>query len=540
MSSVFTRSKRRSVYLLSLLFSLASQGLVSAAERDLTLDVLGAGPFAVGSTNFTTTNIAAGVDAGLYQQGSNQNGKLLYINELLEFEDSSFTFQLSVPNDSASYGASAGTTLPYSGYVLYPTSEANTRTGYNVFIPPALPHMQGNGELPIFANETDLYPLIIYSHGVGSHPTAERLSLLIDLASHGYMVLALYHGDDRFAKTEARQFNLRPLAVKAALDQILADPNLGSHIDTKRIGGLGESFGGATMMALLGAKKVNPDFQSVAFNSLTATTVDTRIVAASTIVTYAGQGPYSLFGSGGSGGASIDRPFMANSANADTVTDYSKVQAVVNAIPGVKYLVEYNGEDHSMSDGAFSDAYTWSKLFLDAFVKQDTTAVEELSRIRAVNGGGSDSLVLVTDPTSAPVPTPEPEPTPEPVPEPTPVTEPTPEPVPEPTPEPTPEPVPEPASPTSTVIFANNILSIPSVAILDKSYSLDLALIAGSNPIQFSLKSFAEMAGVTSNSASFNDGILEVPAVVVGGVSYRIQLTLVSESPILFNLTLAQ
>lgn len=556
MNSVLMKPKFRPIYLLSLLFSLAVLNTVSAAERDLTLDVVGVGPFAVGSTNFTTVNIAAGVDAGLYQQGFNQNGKLLYINELLEFEDSSFTFQLSVPDDSANYGASAGTTLPYSGYVLYPTSEANSRAGYNVFIPPALPHMQGNGELPIFANETDLYPLIIYSHGVGSHPTAERLSFLIDLASHGYMVLALYHGDDRFAKTEARQFNLRPLAVKTALDQILADPNLGSHIDTARIGGLGESFGGATMMALLGAKKVNPDFQSVAFNLLTATTVDTRIVAASTIVTYAGQGQYSFFGAGGSGAASIDRPFMANSANADTVTDYSKVQAAVNAIPGVKYLVEYSGEDHSMSAGAVSDAYTWSKLFLDAFVKQDTTAVGELGRLRAVNGGGSDSLVLVTEPTvattpeSEPEPEPTPDPEPEPVPEPTPDPEPTPEPEPEPTPEPEPEPTPEPepeptpdpepTNPANTVVFANNVLSIPSITILDKSYSLGLALIAGSNPVQFSLNSFAEIAGVMPASASFNNGILEVPTLVVGGVSYRIQLTLVSESPILFNLTLAQ
>jgi hypothetical protein len=83
-----------------------------------------------------------------------------------------------------------------------------------------------------------------------------------------------------------------------------------------------------------------------------------RIVAASTIVPYVGFGPYALFGSGlAAGAAFIDWPFMANSAIADAVTEYSKVEAVLGTIPGVKYLAEYDGEDHAMSEGAFIDAY---------------------------------------------------------------------------------------------------------------------------------------------------------------------------------------
>lgn len=484
--------------LLSMLFSFTLHGAAISAERDLVLDVLGAGPYAVGSTNFTTVSIAAGVDAGKYQSGLNENGKLLYINELLAFEDASFTFQLAVPADSAKYGASAGTNVPYSGYVLYPTSEENTRADYNVFIPPALPHMQGQNESPIFANETLKYPMVVYSHGLGDHPTARHLSFLIDLASHGYIVVALYHGDDRFGETEPRQFNLRPLAVKTAIDEILADSDFGVHIDAARIGGAGESFGGATMMALLGAKKVNPDFLSVLTNALITTTVDTRIVAASTMVPYAGIGLFSLFGSGAAGAASIDRPFMANSGNADTVAEYSKVEAVLGAIPGVKYLVEYEGEDHLMSEGAFTDAYTWTKLFLDAFVKQDTTAIEELSRVRSINGSGSDSLVVVTEPDSVP-----------------------------------------PAS-SNVATFANNILSIPSATVGDKYYSLDLDYIAGSSPVQFGLNSATEIASQTTTSGNFVNGVLVVPAVDVEGVSYRIELTLVSDSPVLFTLTFAE
>jgi predicted dienelactone hydrolase len=111
--------------------------------------------------------------------------------------------------------------------------------------------MQGPNEGPIFENETQQNPLIVYFHGVGGHPTHHRLNFLIDLARHGYIVMALYHGDHRFPTAGVNQFNLRPLAVKTAIDEILADSNLGAHIDALRIGG-------ATMMALLGAKKVNP------------------------------------------------------------------------------------------------------------------------------------------------------------------------------------------------------------------------------------------------------------------------------------------
>ena len=484
--------------LASFLCLLTSQSSLYAQERDLTLDVMGVGPFSVGSTNFTTIAITPGVDAGQYQQGLNQGGNLLYINALLAFEDASFSFQLSVPDDSVRYGASAGTTLPYSAYVLYPTTEENTRADYEVFIPPALPHMQGQNESPIFADDAQQYPLVVYSHGVGSHPTAERLSFLKDLASHGYIVLALYHGDNRFGQTEARQFNLRPLAVKAAIDKILVDPDFGDHIDATRIGGVGESFGGATMMALLGARKVNPDFLSVASNALHTATIDSRIVAASSIVPYAGKAPYAFFGVGGTGAGSIDRPFMANSANADSETDFTMVEAAVNAIPGVKYLVEYDGEDHAMSEGAVTDAYTWTKLFLDAFVKKDAVAIDELSRVKSVNGSGSDSLSIVTDP--------------------------------------------EPVTDTnaSTAAFANNILSVPAIAVLDKYYSLDLNYIADSNPVQFGLSSVTEIASQSATSGSFANGVLVLPVVDVAGTNYRIELTLVSESPALFNLTFAE
>ncbi|MBT6876774.1 MAG: hypothetical protein HOA33_09160 [Gammaproteobacteria bacterium] len=470
-----------------------------AAERTLVVDPLTTGPYAVGSSNFTTSGsavsavLAEGLDAGQLQQGINHNGELRYISELLAFPDDAFSFQMLVPNDSALYGASAGSLVSYTGYILYPTTQTNTRTGYDVFIPPSLPHMQVEGEQPLFADETKKFPMLVYSHGQGDHPTAAQLDFLIQLASHGYVVVALYHGDNRFGGTEGRQFNLRPLAIKTAIDEILADAAYSSHIDAEKIGGLGQSSGGATMLALLGAKKVNPDFSSVFANTLLETTVDPRIKAAATTVPYLGQGVYAFLGSGGTGAATVDRPFMANSANVDTVADYSKVQQAMANIPGVKYLVEYDGEGHSMSDGAVNDAHTWTKVFLDAFIKQDATAIETLSQLKSVSDSGADSLVLVTEPA---------------------------------------------VSSTSPVAatFADNQLTVSGVAVGDVSYDVVLSAVSLIDPITFSLASADIAIDATAIAGSFANGILTIPLLVVGSTSYSITLSLTSESPVEFVL----
>ena len=67
-------------------------------------------------------------------------------------------FQLLVPNNAALYGESAGSLVPYAGYIFSPTTLENSRPDYDVFIPPSLPRMQGENELPIFADPDEKYP----------------------------------------------------------------------------------------------------------------------------------------------------------------------------------------------------------------------------------------------------------------------------------------------------------------------------------------------------------------------------------------------
>ena len=472
-----------------------------AAERALVVDPLEAGNFPVGSSNFTINKsaldllLSQGGDAGQLQQGTNQNGQLRYIDELLAFPDDAFNFQLLVPNNAVLYGKSAGSLVPYAGYVFYPTTEENDRPDYNVFIPPSLPRMQDENELPIFANPNTKYPLLIYSHGVGGHPTGEQINFLSKLASHGYIVLALYHGDDRFQGTEPRRFSLRPLAINKAIDKILADPAFSQNIDQDRIGGVGESFGGATMLALMGAKNVGVDPISIAFNSLSETVNDSRIKAAATIVPYAGAGFFSFFGTNGIGASFVDRPFMANSSNADEEAEYKKIEDVIDNISGAKYLIEYDGEPHSMSKGALADAYTWIKIFLDAYVKQEASSIEILSKIKSVSGDGVDSLVKAV----------------------------------------------EPAPPVKSVAatFLESKLFAPGVKVAGNYYDLGLVLQTSQSPFEFLLTTAASGDG-TVTAGSYSDGVLNIPLVQVGSDYYAVQLKLTSSEPLIFTLTNAE
>jgi hypothetical protein len=137
-------------YKVILIFILSfSSTIAFSAERNLVLDPIKMGPYAVGSMNWTIdkekeNSLSDGITPGEYQQGFNNDGELLYINELLKYPEDAFTFNLSVPDEKL-YGASRGTILPYAGYVLYPTSYDNGREDYEVFdVTPALPRIRNH------------------------------------------------------------------------------------------------------------------------------------------------------------------------------------------------------------------------------------------------------------------------------------------------------------------------------------------------------------------------------------------------------------
>ena len=99
--------------------------------------------------------------------------------------------------------------------------------------------------------------LVLISHGTGGHELGHH-NLATRLAADGYLVAALRHpGDnweDRSMVTSGRYFSERPRQVSRVLDALLAHPEWGPRIPAGRIGAVGHSAGGYTVLALAGAQ----------------------------------------------------------------------------------------------------------------------------------------------------------------------------------------------------------------------------------------------------------------------------------------------
>jgi len=140
-----------------------------------------------------------------------------------------------------------------SAAVIYPSAgmaaPQTTPLGpYQVAALPALPLAPGR------------HPLVLISHGHGGSALGHH-DLATALADAGFIVAAIEHAGDSHRDQSGfgtdRVLLGRAWQVSALLDLLLADPQLGPHIDDTRIGVAGFSAGGYTSLLLLGA---TPDF----------------------------------------------------------------------------------------------------------------------------------------------------------------------------------------------------------------------------------------------------------------------------------------
>lgn len=106
-------------------------------------------------------------------------------------------------------------------------------------------------------SEAPLKGLILISHGTGGTELNHH-NLGTRLARDGYLVAAVRHaGDnwqDRSLVTSGRYFSERPRQLSRVLDALLASPEWGSRIPADRIGAVGHSAGGYSVLALAGAQ----------------------------------------------------------------------------------------------------------------------------------------------------------------------------------------------------------------------------------------------------------------------------------------------
>lgn len=108
------------------------------------------------------------------------------------------------------------------------------------------------------------YPLVLFSHGNGG----SRLSmewLAQALVKEGYIVAAVDHWGNTHDNKIGIEFIKpweRPQDISSILTQLLQNKTFGERINPQRIGALGFSYGGYTVIALAGAVLDYPTLQS--------------------------------------------------------------------------------------------------------------------------------------------------------------------------------------------------------------------------------------------------------------------------------------
>jgi predicted dienelactone hydrolase len=139
--------------------------------------------------------------------------------------------------------------------IWYPVDAAIPETPHAMGDSPFQAHPSASGAplSPAHAR----YPLLVLSHGTGG--TAETLDWLASaLAANGYIVAGVNHpGNNALEPVTLDGFLLwweRATDLSEVLDGVLADPVLGPRVDTARIGAVGFSLGGYTVLELAGAR----------------------------------------------------------------------------------------------------------------------------------------------------------------------------------------------------------------------------------------------------------------------------------------------
>jgi predicted dienelactone hydrolase len=369
------------------------------------------GPYSVGCSNVVQDfgRVGAGEDATSYWEGARtDNGVPLYATDLLADPGNTLIATVTAPNDPNLYGSFSGQRVSFVVIACYPTTADNPRPDYTLPTGDNVPHMQTGSDAPLFANPSARYPVVAFSHGYGGSPiSGDYLSGLTTLASYGYVAVAPFHGDLRFADLRINDLGdavillshlsdftalqaLRPLSVSAALTLVLEHPQWQGHIDAAQIGGFGASMGAETMM-LLGGAGLTTSYPGLSWTQVTR---DPRIKAAVGYVPYFGQPFLPAFGRDQHGLDGISLPFLGISGTADTVAPIIEVEIGMSRLAGTRELVALSGVQHGFDPASTNDIFTWTLTFLDAEVRGNPAAKKQLSTMASVAGGGDDSVVI--------------------------------------------------------------------------------------------------------------------------------------------------
>lgn len=368
------------------------------------------GPYTVACSNVAQdfSRVAPGDDATKYWEGfPSASGSPRYVTDLLADPVNALSVTVTAPNESSLYGSFAGKPVQFVVIACYPTVADNPRADYPLPTGRVVPHMQTGAEVPLFANATARYPVLAFSHGYGGSPISnDYIAALSWFASYGFVVVGPFHGDPRFSNLKIDDLAdaeavlshlsdfvalqaLRPLSMSAALDLVLAHPQWRDHVDETQIGGFGASMGGETLMLMAGAGLTT----SLGFD-WTQVTVDRRLKAAVGYIPFFGEPFLPAFGRNQQGMDSVTMPYLAISGTADTTAPLVVTEQGITRLKGTRELVKLVGVKHGLDEESINDIFTWSLMFLDAEVRGNPTARQQLSTMASVAGGGDDSVVI--------------------------------------------------------------------------------------------------------------------------------------------------
>lgn len=368
------------------------------------------GPYNVACSNIEQdfSRVAPGEDTTKYWEGfPSASGVPRYMSDLLADPVNALSVTVTAPNDSNLYGSFAGKLVRFVVIACYPTVANNPRADYPLPTGRVVSHMQTGAEVPLFADATARYPVLAFSHGYGGSPISnDYIDALSWFASYGFIVVGPFHGDPRFSNLKIDDFAdaetvlthlgdfvalqaLRPLSVSAALDLVLAHPQWRDHVDATQIGGFGASMGGETLMLMGGAGLTT----SLGFD-WTQVTVDRRLKAAVGYVPFFGEPFLPAFGRDQHGLDGVTLPYLAISGTADTTAPLVVTKQGLARLTGTRELVALEGVKHGLDAEAINDIFTWSLTFLDAEVRGNTTARQQLSTMASVAGGVDDRVVI--------------------------------------------------------------------------------------------------------------------------------------------------
>lgn len=158
---------------------------------------------------------------------------------------------VTTPNERTLFRSIAGQQVMYVLIACYPTSSDNHRADFPLPAGNVIPHMQAGADPPMFADGAARYPVILFSHGYGGSPiSSDHIPAPSIFASHGYVVVAPFHGDARFSYPKIQDFGdasevlphfdgfvafqaLRPLSLTTSPElfaQVTSDPRLNAAV----------------------------------------------------------------------------------------------------------------------------------------------------------------------------------------------------------------------------------------------------------------------------------------------------------------------